>query len=81
MKIATLVCLADGEVDGDVQPFDVSTEEGMKNALLAWEQRIRECWESDSEHEILSRIEDGVINEYSYVHDGYSFQLFFGDLG
>ncbi len=80
MKIATLICLTDGEVDGDVQTFDISTDEGKKKALLAWEQRIRNCWESDSTEEILSRIEDGVINEYSYVHNGYSFQLFFGDL-
>lgn len=79
MKIATLVCITDGEVNGDVRTFDISTPEGRENAVSSWKERIREVYDTDSEHEVLARIEDGILNEYDY-HDGTdSFILFFGE--
>lgn len=80
MRLATLICIADGEVDGDVETFDISTAEGKMVAINAWKDRIRKHWDTDSEHEVASRIEDGVIGDYSYTHDGYSFQLFWNEL-
>ena len=78
MKVATLVCISDGEVDRDIENFDISTEEGLQKAITSWKVRIREHYDTDSEEEVLSRIEDGIINEYSYKMDGVSFELFFG---
>lgn len=80
MKIATLVCLTEGEVDGDVETFDVSNPKGLDIAIDAWKQRIRDNWDGDSEEEILSRIEDGIIQDYSYKSGPYSFQLFWSEL-
>jgi hypothetical protein len=80
MKIAQLVCISDGEVDGDVRTFDISTEDGRAKAIIAWKDRIKETWEADSNEEMLSRIEEGIINDFSYSCDGNSFQLFWGNL-
>lgn len=80
MKIATLICIVDGEVDGDVETFNI--DEGNEIAVQAWKDRIRSIWDGDSEEEILSRIEDGIIEDYSYDdHSGTKVQLFWGDLG
>lgn len=80
MRIATLICIADGEVDGDVECFDISTPKGIEVAANAWKARIKYHWDADSEEEVLSRIEDGIINGHSYKSGEYSFDLFFGNL-
>ena len=82
MKLATLICLSAGEVDGEVETFNIDTSEGKEMAINAWKSRIRETWESESETEIFSRIEEGIINDYSYVdrNNDYSFQLFWNEL-
>lgn len=80
MKIATLVCITEGEVNGDVQTFDISTTEGREKAISAWKERIREVYDTDSEHEVLARIEDGILNEYDYHNETDSFILFFGEM-
>lgn len=80
MKIATLICIVDGEVDGDVETFNI--DDGKEIAVQAWKYRIRSIWEADSEEEILARIEDGIIEDYSYNdRSGTKVQLFWGDLG
>lgn len=80
MKIATLVCISEYEIDGGVRTFDVSTSEGMTKAIDAWKERIREVYDTDSEHEGLARIEDGIINKYAYYDGPLSFVLFFGEM-
>lgn len=80
MKIATLICIVEGEIDGDVESFNI--DEGKEIAIQAWKDRIRSIWDSDSEEEILSRIEDGIIEDYSYDdHSGTRVQLFWSELG
>lgn len=76
MKIATLVCITEGEVNGDVQTFDISTTEGREKAISAWKERIREVYGTDSEHEVLA----GILNEYDYHNETDSFILFFGEM-
>lgn len=76
MKIATLVCITEGEVNGDVQTFDISTTEGREKAISAWKERIREVYDTDSEHAILA----GILNEYDYHNGTDSFILFFGEM-
>lgn len=80
MKIATLVCITEGEINGDVTTFDISNSEGWNRAVENWKDRIKSVYDTDSEHEVLSRIEDGIMNEYSYVSGCDSFQLFFSEL-
>lgn len=80
MKLATLVCLCDGQVNGDVENFDISTEEGKQKAIDAWTERIKDCYCFESEANILSRIEEGIREDYSYVGGEFSFQLFWNDL-
>lgn len=75
MKIATLVCITEGEVNGDVQTFDISTTEGREKAISAWKERIREVYDTDSEHKVLA----GILNEYDYHDETDSFILFFGE--
>ena len=78
MKTAILICMTDGEIDGDVRVFDISI--GNENAISAWKERIRQNWDFESEEEVLSRIEDGIINDYNYSHNGYSFALYWSEL-
>jgi hypothetical protein len=80
MKIATLVCITEGEVNGDVTTFDISRNEGREKAIAEWKDRIRQVYDTDSEHEVLARIEDGIINEYDYHSGVDSFTLFFSEL-
>lgn len=80
MKIATLICIVDGDVDGDVETFCI--DDGKEVAVQAWKDRIRSIWEADSEEEILARIEDGIIEDYSYDdRSGTKVQLFWNELG
>ena len=80
MNIATLVCITEGEVNGDVTTFDISSNEGREKAIAEWKHRIRQVYDTDSEHEVLARIEEGIINEYYYYNEIDSFILFFSEL-
>lgn len=82
MKIATLICIWDGEVNGDVRPFNVDTPEGRERAIEAWKDCIREAYESDSEDEVLSKIEEGIINDFCWKDNGdmNSYSLYWGNL-
>lgn len=81
MKLAILVCIWDGEVYDDVVPFIVDTPEGMEIAIQAWKDRIKEAYESDSEEEVLSKIEEGINNDYCWKDNGgmNSYSLFWGN--
>lgn len=80
MKVATLICMAEGKINGDVEVFNINQEEGLAKAIDAWKNRIREHWDGDSELEVHSRIEEGIINDYCYGWEDYSFQLFWTEV-
>lgn len=82
MKIATLVCLSEGEIIGDIQTFNVDTPDGREKAIEAWKDRIKDAYEEDSDEEVLSRIEDGIICDFEYYDNRMDncYSLYWGNM-
>jgi len=91
MRIATLIQITEGEINGDVQTFDISSPEGMENASEAFSELCRselaqvEIFENgDYRHltpdEIQDKLSEATDSDYELDTNGIYIVLHWSEL-